>query len=137
MITHRFRFVKNFFQVFSNFFVLSFAAQLELSPPASQPTRLSYHTQFRLSTPFFKFFELFSGAGLAILCGWRFRPVDFRPAAERLLILANHPHFVNTFFHFFRLFSPHLFPQLYLLPFSHFLPQYLYVRRFFSFYPYI
>ena len=59
MIAHRFRFVKNFFQVFSNFFVLSFAAQLELSPPASQPTRLDYHTQSRLSTPFFKFSKLF------------------------------------------------------------------------------
>jgi len=117
MIAHRFRFVKNFFQVFSNFFVLSFAAQLELSRAglAADSIRLPHSAPF--VNTFFKFSKLFSGVSLETVLAQRFRIRSRAPVAQRLLILAKHPAFVNTFFHLFRPFSPHLFPQLYLLLF--------------------
>ena len=63
MITHRFRFVKNFFQVFSNFLKLFHSPRFRGHlAPASQPTRLGYHTQAALSRTFFKFSKLLSSS---------------------------------------------------------------------------
>jgi len=59
MIAHRFRFVKNFFKFFQTFSFFHSPLNLSYLAPASQPTRLDYHTQSRLSTPFFKFSKLF------------------------------------------------------------------------------
>ena len=76
MITHRFRFVKNFFQVFSNFFELFHSPLFRgYLAPASQPTRLGYHIQFALSRAFFKFFQTF----FELLTCEPFGPLRFRP----------------------------------------------------------
>ena len=76
MITHRFRFVKNFFQVFSNFFeALSFAALSRLSRAglAADSIRLPHSVRFVKS--FFKFFQTF----FELLTCEPFGPLRFRP----------------------------------------------------------
>ena len=133
MITHRFRFVKNFFQVFSNFFeALSFAAYRGYLAPASQPTRLGYHTQFALSRTFFQVFQTFFQA-LKPANPWAACVPDrFCPVAERLLILAKPLRFVNTFFYFFPPFFPLSFPQPYLRLYPPFPPQDVHFSTLFS-----
>ncbi len=99
MISHRFRFVKNFFRAFR---ALSFAAFLCDFAPLSQATRLGYHSALALSRTFFGFF---SPPNRSLI---RRKPLAFPaprplfPSVERrLLILANHPSLVNSFFPFF------------------------------------
>ena len=123
MITHRFRFVKNFFQVFSNFFeALSFAALSRLSLPASQPTRLGYHIQFALSRAFFKFFQTF----FELLTCEPFGPLRFRPVLpcrRALAYISKTVPVCQHLFSFFSSFFPLSFPRPYLRPYVPFLPQ--------------
>ena len=105
MITHRFRFVKNFFQVFSNFFeALSFAALSRLSRAgfAADSIRLPHSGRFvkNFFQVFQTSFKLSNPRTLWAACAFD----RFCPVAERLLILAKPYPFVNTFFHFFRAF---------------------------------
>ena len=99
MIAHRFPFVKNFFQVFSNFFVLSFAGSQHYPSPAFRK-RLDYVTTgFRTCQALFPSFPNFFQRPVSLftcsICTFR---GAFRPLAKRLLILANTFSFVNTFF---------------------------------------
>ena len=114
MITHRFRFVKSFFKFFQTFFAPSFAAIPLLSQPGLAADLIILPHRISFVKHFFKFFQTFFAPdfGLfgAVPCAPRVSPL-----AERLLILAKHLPLVNTFFQKFRLFSPQLFPQLYLL----------------------
>ena len=110
MITHRFRFVKNFFQVFSNFFeALSFAALRGYLAPASQPTRLGYHTQFALSRTFFKFSKLFSKLSNPRTLGPPAFPTGFALSQSACLYQQNRPALSTPFFIFFALFFHFLF----------------------------
>ena len=86
ILSHSVSFVKNFFQVFSNFFeLIRFSCLLS---PRGDLSILSH------PFPFVKnFFQVFSNF---------FRIFSFaRPLADSLRILAHHPRFVNTHFLFF------------------------------------
>ena len=89
ILSQLFSFVKNFFQVFSNFFeLIRFSCLLS---PRGDSSILSH------PFPFVKnFFQVFSNF---------FRIFSFaRPLADSLRILAYHLHFVNTFFPLFLIF---------------------------------
>ena len=92
-----FSFVKSFFQVFSNFFepfhspvVRGYCMSL------SQATCLFYHSSFRLSRTFFKFFKTFWSSFSRNFAVSRAAPVS---SSTRL------PHSIPFVKHFFRAFS--------------------------------
>ena len=106
ILAHRFRFVKSFFQVFSNFFVLFHSPRSRgFFAPASQPTRLDYHTRFSLSSTFFKLFQTFFKRPLqSSLCG-PLRPAGF-PCRKALAYISKTPHLCQHLFSlFFAFFS--------------------------------
>ena len=109
MITHRFRFVKNFFQVFSNFFELFHSPLFRgYLAPASQPTRLGYHIQFALSRAFFKFFQTF----FELLTCEPFGPLRFRlvlPCRRALAYISKTVPVCQHLFSFFSSFFPTFF----------------------------
>ena len=95
-------FVKNFFQVFSNFF--RSACRTRCRPDAF------YHTHFHLSRTFFGSFQRIftlhfepnSSVFSEVLSKLhRFSGCFVRLALEDLHILSHHQPFVNTFFHLF------------------------------------
>ena len=108
ILPHRFSFVKNFFQVFSTFFVLSFAG-LSIWPPSSRTAQLGYHTRKLLSSTFFKFFQTFFAPGSELpLCLWFPMPSGsglFCPSPEALAYNSKpRPTCQHFFSKFFRLF---------------------------------
>ena len=102
MITHRFRFVKNFFQVFSNFFeALSFAALSRLSRVglAADSIRLPHSVRFVKS-----FFQVFSNFFELLTCE-PFGPLRFRPVLPCRRALAYISKTIPVCQHLFSFFS--------------------------------
>ena len=119
----------SFFKLFRSSFIRRLS-RLSRAGFAADSIRLPHSVRFVKN--FFQVFQTFFQA-LKPANPWAACVPDrFCPVAERLLILAKPPRFVNTFFYFFSSFFPLSFPQPYLRFCPPFSPQDMHFSTLFS-----
>ena len=119
----------SFFKLFRSSFIRRLS-RLSRAGFAADSIRLPHSVRFvkNFFQVFQTFFKLSNPRTLWAACV----PDRFCPVAERLLILAKPPQFVNTFFYFFPPFFPLSFPQPYLRLYPPFPPQDVHFSTLFS-----